>query len=321
MKDGFLDSKLAGKRIVVTGGAGAIGTNLVTKLMEIDDVEVVVIDNLTSGIEKGLPLNKKIEFFNADINDDKILNEAFSKPVDVIFHLASHFANQNSIDHPEQDLITNVLGTIKLLEISRKQNINRFVYTNTSCMYSEKVEFSEDSVDFNYHTPYGISKHTAEHYVMFYNDFYALPTTSVRIFNSFGPHEYGGKYRNVIPNFIEASLRGESLKVMGDGLDTRSFTYVDDLVKGLLQVAVHDTAVGQIFNLGNTIETTIIDLALKINKLTNNTTPISFVPKREWDKSTRRKPNISKATNLVGYENTILLEDGLMRTIEWFKNN
>ena len=310
---------LANKRILVTGGAGAIGTNLVKRLLEIDGTEVVVIDNLSSGSVKGLNL-ERIEFHHADICDDNALIKIFSKPVDVIFHLAAFFANQNSIDHPEDDLKTNILGTVKLLEWSRKINISKFIYFNTSCMYDQEKSFSEESFHFDYHTPYSISKHSAEKYALLYYSHYGVPVVSVRVFNSYGPHEYPGLYRNVIPNFIEKALKGESLTVMGDGTDTRSFTFVSDLIEGVLLLAQKDNIVGETFNIGNDIETRIIDLAETINRLTLNESTVVFIPKRDWDKSSRRKPDIKKAKTVLGYQADTDLENGLIQTIEWFKN-
>ena len=240
--------------------------------------------------------------------------------MDVIFHLAANFANQNSIDFPERDMTTNILGTIKLLERARKSGVSKFVYTNTSCMYLDSKPFIEDSRYFDYHTPYSISKHTAEHYVLFYHRYYKLPSVSVRVFNSYGPHEYPGKYRNVIPNFISKALNGESLTVMGDGTDTRSFTYVEDLIDGIVAATTLEHSAGEVFNIGNQTETKILELAETINDLTGNAAPIQFVPKRDWDKATRRNPDVSKAASVLGCVGCTELKEGLLKTIAWHRD-
>ncbi|MCK5096130.1 MAG: NAD-dependent epimerase/dehydratase family protein [Candidatus Pacebacteria bacterium] len=311
---------IKGKKILVTGGAGAIGTNLVSVLLKNEAKEIYVIDNLSSGRAHTLLEHDKVNFFQKDIIDNEILEKIFDKGIDIVFHLAAHFANQNSVDYPERDLLTNVYGTVKLLRQSHKKGVKRFVYFNTSCMYSpEHGIFKEDSKEFQYDTPYSISKHTGELYSELFNEYYGLPTVGVRIFNSYGPHEYPGLYRNVIPNFFKRAMDGQALTVMGTGEETRSFTYVDDIVRGVMLAATKEGVIGEVFNIGSDREIKIIDLAKKINKVTGNTVPIEFIPRRDWDKTMRRCADLSKAKDLLGYETTVDIDDGLERTFKWFK--
>lgn len=305
------------KNVLVTGGAGAIGKNLVKSLLQ-NGARVTVIDNLSSGTLDDLDL-KDFTFFEGDICDDAVLDQVFLTDYEYVFHAAAHFANQNSVEHPVNDLFTNALATVKLLEKVKNTQIKRFVYFNTACMYGDNSTFSENETDYDYHTPYSISKHTGEKYAILYHNFYNVPTISVRIFNSYGPFEYAGKYRNVIPNFIDLALRGQSLPVMGDGTDTRSFTFVGDLIHGIFLATANEQVLGHVINIGNDIETSTLELAELINKLTGNDAPVTFIPKRQWDKSTRRKADLSKARKMLHYSPTTTLREGLGRTIEWYK--
>jgi len=311
---------LNNKTILVTGGAGAIGVNLVNEIKKRYTCEVIVIDNLSSGTKKFLD-DSEVELFEDTVTNVATLDVVFSKKIDVVFHLAAHFANQNSVDNPILDLETNILGTLMLLQHSAKYGVERFIYTNTSCMYGEGSDFIEKSNDFEYHTPYSISKHTAEKYVMWFYDYYGLKTSSIRIFNSYGPYELPGQYRNVIPNFINLALNKKPLSVMGDGTDTRSFTYVGDIVDGLIKSAETDKAIGEVINLGGNYEICIKDLADKINYFCENDSQHNFIERRDWDKSKRRKANTNKAKELLDFEPNISIDIGLKSTIEWFKSN
>jgi UDP-glucose 4-epimerase len=309
------------KNVLVTGGAGAIGTNLVEKLLDLEVNHIYVIDDLSSGQKNEVHSHDKVTFYEGSISDEKILNEVFKNKIDLVFHLAALFANQNSIDNPEKDLDTNVVGTLKLLVFSKNHGVERFVYFNTSCMYKPASGvFREDSVEFCYETPYSISKHAGELYVRIFNDHYKLPTVSLRIFNSYGPHEYSGLYRNVIPNFFNKAMKGEALTVMGTGNETRSFTFVSDIINGVLLAATSEKAVGKIFNIGSNREVKIIDLAEKINKITGNTTPVKFIPLRDWDKTKRRAADLTKAESVLGYAPKVDIDEGLEMTYKWIKN-
>src|SRR3989344_1675709 len=214
--------------ILVTGGAGAIGMNLVNHILTQKVNKVIIVDDLSSGFLSNVPKDKRVIFIKGDIADSKVIDKAFSHaPVDIVYHLAAHFANQNSIEHPVRDLKSNGIGTINLLESSVKNNVKRFIYFSTSCIYKSKNQkLRESDLDLKFDTPYAISKYIGEKYVHFYHHFYGLPTVTLRIFSSFGPGERSGLYRNVIPNFFYKAMRGESLTITGTGRETRNFTFV-----------------------------------------------------------------------------------------------
>lgn len=315
----ILKQYYGGKTVLVTGGAGAVGSNLVRVLADLGVKKSIIIDNLSSGVEKNIEGVASSEFINGDITNPEVLKYVFSNNIDYVIHLAAFFANQNSVDHPVKDAHINILGTIQLLEHSHSNNVKLFLYANTSCMYSsETTNWREESKELRHDTPYSISKFTGEQYTKFYYKHYQLPAVSVRIFNTFGPYEYPGKYRNVIPNFFHLAMQGKSLNITGTGKETRSFTYVEDTVRGLLLAGAHYDGTWQIYNIGSTQETRIIDLAEKINKITGNTAPIVFSERRDWDKSLRRRPDITRAEKRLGYKPTVLLDEGLQRTHQWF---
>lgn len=309
-----------GKNVLVTGGAGAIGANITNALVGFG-AHVVIVDNFSSGCKENVVDVPNIRFVQGDITDRNVLDDVFDDGIDIVLHLAAFFANQNSVDHPRLDAKTNILGTIGLLEKSKESDVSLFLYANTSCMYDHSgLDWTEDSKDFHYDTPYSISKHTGEQYAEWYCKYHSLPAVSVRIFNSYGPHEYPGKYRNVIPNFFNTALKGESLTITGTGDETRSFTYIDDTVRGILLAGARHDGVWKVYNIGSDKETKIIDLAEKINALVGNTAPIIFAKRRSWDKASRRKPSIELAREQLGFDPVTSLDEGLQKTLEWFKS-
>ncbi len=300
---------------LVTGGAGAIGGNVSRELIK-RGFRVVVLDNLSSGFKGNIP---KCRFINGDICDNKVLKKAFGYSPDVVFHLAANFANQNSVDHPEKDLRTNGLGTLRLLRFSRKNNC-RFVYASSSCVYGNRPgSLREEHVSASLDTPYAFSKLLGEQYVNFFHANFGMWTSIVRYFNSYGPGEYPGRYRNVIPNFISIALKGKALPITGTGDETRDFTYVQDVVEGTLLSAEKESANGKTFNLGSGKETKIKVLAAKINEITGNNAGVEFVKRREWDHISRRLAYIGKSKKILGYNPKVGLDKGLKSTVEWFK--
>lgn len=315
---------MQGKTILITGGAGAIGSNLALALVRQN--KVIVVDDLSSGHLNNVENIQKIndfEFIKGSILDFKVLKDVFEKnKIDVVFHLASFFANQNSIDHPELDLQVNGLGTLRLLEFCKHYKIDRFVYASSSCIYdSQHAQLKEGvSVEGNTNsTPYAITKYLGETYTNFYSNAYNLNSVILRYFNSYGPGEYPGKYRNVIPNFIDKALNNEDLIITGTGSETRDFTFVDDVVNGTLLAA--ESAQNLVFNIGSSLRITIKDLAKKIIQKTNSKSKIIHKGKRDWDKTKHRCSSIDNARLLLGYTPTIDLDQGLNKTIQWFLNN
>jgi len=314
----------AGKRILVTGGAGAIGSNLTAALAECGADMVMVLDNLSSSEKWNVPPMPNVMFVEGDIRDDKMLKRIFFEAPQYVFHLAAFFANQNSLDYPEEDLAVNGMGTLKLLQYSHLASVKRFIYASSGCsIYGSKapIPLKEDFMSLHLSTPYQITKMLGELYCNFFFHQYELPVVKTRFFNSYGPGEIPGQYRNVIPNFIYWALNKLPLPITGTGEETRDFTYVGDIVDGLLRAGYFKEAAGEEFNLAAGREIKIGELAKMINDLTGNKSGIKFIPRRKWDNKSRILASIEKASNLIGYKPATTFEDGLKSAIEWFQKN
>ena len=312
------------KTVLVTGGAGAIGANLVKTLSNLETKKIIIIDDLSSSYEWNIPASPKVAFIKGSILDDEKLRWAFKEKPQIVYHLAGHFANQNSVDNPETDLMVNGMGTLKVLEQAHKVSVERFIYASSGCgIYGadSKMPFEEHDVSMKLYTPYQVTKMLGELYTNYYHNLYDLPIVNARFFNMYGPGEVPGKYRNVIPNFFYWSLNKQPLPITGTGDETRDFTYVGDLVNGLLAMAYYKDAVGEAINLGTGKEIRIRDLAEWINELTRNEAGIVFRERRDWDKKPRLLASIEKAKRILGYEPFMDFREGLKHVNAWFIEN
>lgn len=310
------------KVVLVTGGAGAIGSNLTRTIAGLGAKVVIVLDNLSSAEQWNIPSLSNVMFVEGDIRDEVKLKRIFFEKPEYIFHLAAFFANQNSVNYPEIDLDVNGMGTLRLLEYSLFTGVKRLIYASSGCSIygsSAPLPLREEFMSLNLSTPYQITKMLGELYCNFFYNHYGLPVVKTRFFNSYGPGEIPGQYRNVIPNFIYWAMKGESLPLTGTGEETRDFTYVDDLIDGLLRAGYYDGAIGKEFNLASGKETKIIDLANRISDLTGNKAGIRFLSRRKWDTKRRLLASVDRAKALVGYVPKTEFDEGLKRTVEWFK--
>jgi UDP-glucose 4-epimerase len=312
-----------GKVILVTGGAGAIGSNLTRALAELA-AQVIILDDLSSSERWNIPSLPGILFVEGDILDEVKLKRVFFERPQIVFHLAAFFANQNSVDHPERDLMINGMGTLRLLEYSVLTGVERFVYASSGCsIYGSQapLPLKEEFMSLHLSSPYQITKMLGELYCTFFHHHYGVKVVKPRFFNSYGPGEVPGEYRNVIPNFIYWAMKGEALPITGTGEETRDFTYVGDLLDGMLRAAYLDEAVGEEFNLASGEETRIIDLANMVNEAVGNKAGVRFLQRRKWDTKPRLLASIEKAKKLIDYEPKTRFKEGLMKTIEWFRKN
>ena len=327
--DAELTDYYIGRNILVTGGAGAIGSNLILALSKLvgNGGKVIILDNLSSIKEKNpwnvVPLDN-ILFVEGDVRSDIDLKRVFKENITHVFHLAAFFANQNSVDYPEISVEVDMIGLIKLLEYSRLSRVEKLVYASSGCaIYGSypKLPLKEDFISMHLTTPYQINKMTGEMYCNFYAHHYDMQTINCRFFNSYGPGEVPGQYRNVIPNFIYWAMKGQSLPITGTGEETRDFAYVLDLVQGLLKSGFYQEAVGENFNLASGREISILEMAKLVNESTGNKADLIYKPKRKWDTKPRLLASIEKAQKLINYRPMVDFKDGFMKNIEWFRDN
>ncbi len=316
--------ELNNRIILVTGGAGAIGGNLTQYLIKKEKCKkLIILDDLNSGFVENIPRSKRVFFVQDSILNNNILRKIFERfKIEIIFHLAANFANQNSVEHPLKDLRVNGIGTLKLLRYSQNYGVKKFIYTSSSCVYgNKKMALNEEDRRYNVDTPYAITKLLEERYVLFFNKYYNIDTTILRYFNVFGPGERPGKYRNVIPNFIHLALCGKPLIITGTGRETRDFSYIDNVIKGTILATKSDKSKGEIYNIASGKETEIVKIANLINKICRNKAGVIFKPRRKWDEIINRSADIMKAKKELGYRPLINLEKQITKTIEWFKEN
>lgn len=302
-------------KFLIIGGAGAIGSYLSRELAKMNH-DVTVLDNLSSGHLELLD-NKKIKFVHHDITRPIELEDDF----EIIIHAAAFFANQNSVDHPIDDLMTNGIGMINTLEFSKKnKNLKKYIFFSSSCVYGNNYDQLETTPIGKLDTPYAITKYLGEKYCEYYHEHFKLPIIILRIFNSFGPGEYPGRYRNVIPNFINEILTLKRITITGTGEETRDFTSVKDIYQAVLLSITHGSSF-DIFNVGSSKETTINTIADILSSFVIGNIVVIKTAKRDWDTVNRRKANTTKISNTLGYVSTTNLDKDLLETYQWHLEN
>jgi UDP-glucose 4-epimerase len=314
---------LSDKRLLITGGAGFIGTTLAQRL--VDDNEVVALDNLHRDSLGGTILaeHPSFRFVQGDVLDGPFLAEA-ARGATHLVHAAAIAGVDTVIESPVRTMRVNLIGTYNALEaaLATRDTIERVIVFSTSEVfgtYAYKVDeehvTTQGSVGEARWT-YAVSKLAGEHMAHAYYDELGLPTVSVRPFNVYGPGQIGG---GAIRAFIETALEGRDLVIHGDGSQIRAWCYVDDMVDALLLALEHPNAVGESFNVGNARSAvTIYDLAQRIKRLTRCPGELVFRPLHYTDVELRI-PNVDKARELLGFEAKVELDDGLARTIAWYR--
>ena len=309
-----------GKHILVTGGAGFLGSNLLNKLIKDPKIEkITCLDNLQTGSLNNLKYlmdDKKIEILVADII------EPIDLRVDQIWNLACPASPPAYQKDPIKTLKTSIFGIVNMAELAIKNSCQLF-HTSTSEVYGDPTTKEQSEDYWGNVNPVGIrscydeGKRAAETLLADYHRCQGLECKIVRIFNTFGPGMSPNDGR-VVTNFITQSLLGEDITIYGDGTQTRSFCFVDDLIDGFMAMHLSDASIIGPVNLGNTHEFTMLEFAEKVIKLTGSKSKITFVALPQDDPK-QRKPDISKAKKLLGWEPKVPLEDGLRETIKYVK--
>jgi nucleoside-diphosphate-sugar epimerase len=284
----------------------------------------MVLDDLSAAYEWNIPQLPNVLFVKGSVTDETALKRVFAAKPDIVFHLAAFFANQNSVDYPQRDLMVNGLGTLLVYQYAQLSGTERVVYASSGCsIYGSQapLPLKEDFTSLNLTTPYQVTKMLGELYANFFTHHYGTKIVKTRFFNSYGPGEVPGQYRNVIPNFIYYAMLGRPLPITGDGEATRDFTYVGDIVDALLRAGYVEEAVGEAMNIASGAEVKIGWLAERINEITGNEAGIVRAPARVWDTKKRLLACVDKAKDVLGYEPKMDFESGLTTTVEWFREN
>jgi UDP-glucose 4-epimerase len=314
-------------KALITGGAGFVGSHLAERLLE-QGHEVLVLDNLSTGSIENivhLKTNDRFDYVIDSVTNEPLLAEMIDRS-DVIFHLAAAVGVKLIVEQPVHTIETNVHGTEVVLKHAAKKKKLVFI-ASTSEVYgkSADVPFREGAdlvlgPTSKHRWAYACSKLIDEFLALAYWKERKLPVVIVRLFNTVGPRQTG-QYGMVVPTFVRQALSGQPITVFGDGTQSRSFTYVGDVVSALIALATEPRAIGEVFNIGNTGEVTILELAERVKAMTQSSSSIQFIPYDEayeagFEDMPRRVPDISKIRALVGYEPKLHLDDILRKVVD-----
>ena len=319
-------------KALITGGAGFIGSHLAERLLQLEH-DVLVLDNLSTGSIENivhLKAEKRFSYVIDSVTSESLLAEMVDSS-DVVFHLAAAVGVKLIVEQPVHTIETNVHGTEVVLKHANKKKKLVFI-ASTSEVYgkSADVPFRENSdvvlgPSVKHRWAYACSKLIDEFLALVYWKEKKLPVVIVRLFNTVGPRQTG-QYGMVLPTFVRQALSGHPITVFGDGTQSRSFTYVSDVVDALIALASERRAVGEVFNIGNTGEISIADLATRVKTLTCSDSPIQLVPYDQayeagFEDMPRRVPDISKLRALVGYEPKVELDEIIRRVIDYIREH
>lgn len=301
----------ASKKILVTGGAGNIGSAFVKKLIANSSYSVTVVDNLSTGNIEKLPSAGNLRFIKADCNDFSQLSQImYSGNFDYVFHFAAVVGVQRTQENPVL-VLQDIEGIKNVLTLSKNCSVKHVYFSSSSEVYGEPVEIpqNEYSTPLNSRVPYAVVKNVGECFFRSYWQEYNLPYTIFRFFNTYGPNQ---STDFVIPRFLSAALKGEDIFIYGDGSQTRTFTYVDDTIDTMMNVFEKGLLKNDVINIGSDKLMSVLELAQKIITITNSSSEIKFLPPLKEGDMTRRQPDNSKMKEILKRE-LIPLEEGVKR--------
>jgi UDP-glucose 4-epimerase len=301
------------KKVIVTGGAGFIGSHLVDSLVDISK-KVIVIDR-----RKPRKLNKNVQatYKKMEVQSEEAFELIKKEKPDVVFHLAAHINDRESTHEPVMNADNNIIGTLNMLQATRSCNGTRFVFASTSAVYGSKDEYpiSED-VKFEAHTPYGISKLTAEHYLRFYNKVCGISYIALRFANVFGPRQDSSAESGAIGIFSANLLKGDQVYINNDGQTKRDYIYVKDVVRALTSAAESDF-VG-VLNVGTGQETTTEDLFEMVRDEVGSQAQPEYREEIE-DLVKRSALDASEAKKILNWKPEVSLQEGIEETVDWYR--
>ncbi|MBI9042249.1 NAD-dependent epimerase/dehydratase family protein [Lutibacter sp.] len=304
--------------ILITGGAGNIGSALATKLSEDSTTTIVIIDNLTTGSIHKIPKKANIHFIKSDVNNYNDIVPVFGRyNFDYVFHYAAVVGVQRTLENPML-VLHDIEGIKNILSLSKNTGVKRVFYSSSSEVYGEPFEIpqNENTTPLNSRLPYAIVKNVGEAFFKSYYQEYGLEYTIFRFFNTYGPNQ---SEDFVIPRFLKLALSNEPITVYGDGSQTRSFCYVADNVATCIKAMQTDLCVNEVINVGSDLEMTILELATKIIEVTASSSKIMHLPALEEGDMTRRCPDTTKMKAILGQQQ-VSLEVGLLNLIQFYEN-
>jgi len=312
-------SAIKGKKVLVTGGCGFIGSHIVDGLINLG-AEVTVLDNLITGKIENIQHNlDKIRFIKKDLIEEDALEEALSG-VELVSHQAALRSVPKSVDRPFDYHQVNVTGTLKLFLKAKEKGIKRIVFASSSSLYGERIDFPEKETDLPKPiSPYAATKLMAEHYGYLFSKLYDLEVVSLRYFNVFGPRQsLENQYAVVVPKFITSLLKDEAPPIYGDGKQERDFTYIENIVDANILALIKNNIGGEIFNIATSKPQSVNNLLKVLNNIMGkNIKPVYSNP-RPGDVR-KSHAYIKKAKNVLGWQPKVDFKKGLIKTVEWFK--
>lgn len=304
-------------RVLVTGGSGFIGSNIVRRLLDLGH-EAVVLDDLSSGFAENLVPG--VPFFESDVRDAEAVAAAL-EDCDVVLHLAASVGNARSIDDPVKDAQINVIGTLNVLEAARRQGLRRIVFSSSAGIFGElkTLPIAEDHPQ-DPDSPYGASKLAAEKMCLVYNKLYGMKNVCLRYFNVYGVNQRYDAYGNVIPIFADRILRGESMTVFGDGEQTRDFVNARDVAAANIAAATADDEAAGSFNVGSGTRVTINELAALMQRAAGREVGLEYAPPRQGD--VRDSLAATAAAHAAfGFAPEVGLDEGVREYLSWIRED
>ncbi len=301
-------------RILVTGGAGFIGSNLAEALASDPNNQVVVVDNLLTGHQKYLPKKNNLRFIKADVNKHSEIKGVFDGGFDYVYHYAAVVGVDRTLKNPIK-VLEDIEGIKNVLVLAKDNDVKKVLYSSSSEVYGEPVEMPqhEETTPLNSRLPYAVVKNIGESYLRSYQQEFGLDFTIFRFFNTYGPRQSSDF---VMSKFLDAALAGRDIPVYGDGSQTRTFCYIDDNVEATINALSDPIAKNEVLNIGNDAEIQIIDLARKIIEATDSKSKITNLPPLPEGDMTRRQPDVTKMTRLLKRPLTPL-DKGLKKLIDY----
>ncbi|HPQ08837.1 MAG TPA: NAD-dependent epimerase/dehydratase family protein [Bacteroidia bacterium] len=301
--------------ILITGGAGNIGSSLAKKLAENPNYQIVIVDNLSTGSEKKIPksIHNNVKFIKADCNNYQDIAKVFYQfPIQYVFHFAAVVGVKRTQENPLK-VLDDIKGIENILQLSKVAGIKKFFYASSSEVYGEPVEIPqrEYSTPLNSRIPYAVVKNVGECYCRSYYQEYKLSYTIFRFFNTYGPYQTTDF---VIPKFLVAALNNEPITIYGDGSQSRTFTYIDDNVDTMINIFEKNLLDNDVINIGNDEMISVLELAQRIIKITRSKSEIVFLPPLKEGDMTRRMPDNSKMRSILNRP-LISLEEGIQKLL------